>query len=117
MAFDNGLGEMYVPTARRSSRIVEIDPNSGSSNIAYDATKSGLPEWTFYSSFISSVQRLPNGNMFINEGQHGRFFEVDSDGAIQWELVVPPVVSGEDLLRFGNSIYRAYKVPLGWLQQ
>lgn len=53
------------------------------------------PEWkyiapdtvSFYSSFISGVHRMQNGNTFINEGQKGRFFEVTTEGEIVWEYL------------------------------
>ncbi len=43
----------------------------------------------FYSNIISGVQRLENGNTLICEGVPGRFFEIDTDGAIVWEYINP----------------------------
>jgi len=40
---------------------------------------------SFYSSFISGAQRLPNGNTLVCSGQQGWFFEVTSIGDIVWE--------------------------------
>ena len=39
----------------------------------------------FTSSFLSGVQRLPNGNTLICSGVQGRMFEVTQDGSIDWE--------------------------------
>ncbi|MDA0666972.1 MAG: aryl-sulfate sulfotransferase [Planctomycetota bacterium] len=39
----------------------------------------------FFSSFISGVQRLPNGNTLICSGEPGLLFEVDPAGKIVWE--------------------------------
>ena len=43
----------------------------------------------FYSSNISGVQRLPNGNTLVTEGANGRLFEVASDRKIVWEYMYP----------------------------
>ncbi|PCJ53089.1 MAG: hypothetical protein COA70_10555 [Planctomycetota bacterium] len=39
----------------------------------------------FFSSFISGVQRLPNGNTLICSGAPGKLFEVHPDGKTVWE--------------------------------
>ena len=44
---------------------------------------------SFFSPFISSSQRLPNGNTLINEGPAGYFFEVTTDGDKVWEYINP----------------------------
>ena len=43
----------------------------------------------FYSPFISSAQRLPNGNTLITEGSGGRMIEVTADHRIVWEYISP----------------------------
>lgn len=43
------------------------------------------PPERFLAWFISGVQRLPNGNTFINQGPSGKFREVTPDGEIVWE--------------------------------
>ncbi len=40
---------------------------------------------SFYSPFISGVERLPNGSTLITEGVSGRLLEVASDGKLLWE--------------------------------
>jgi hypothetical protein len=73
----------------------------------------------FYSSFISSARRLPNGNILIDEGMNGRVFQVTGDGEIVWEYVSPyfgpaPLgPAGKKLLT--NWIYRAQPVPYDWV--
>ena len=42
----------------------------------YAGTDNDRPQWTFYSSFISSARRLPNGNTLIDEGMNGRLLQV-----------------------------------------
>ncbi|MDP7062594.1 MAG: aryl-sulfate sulfotransferase [Planctomycetota bacterium] len=39
----------------------------------------------FYSSFISGVQRLPNGNTLICSGEKGNVFEINSAGKTVWQ--------------------------------
>jgi hypothetical protein len=58
------------------SRVLEIDPQKNEIVWQYSAANSKQPGWAFYSSFISSARRLPNGNTLIDEGMNGRFFQV-----------------------------------------
>lgn len=119
LVFDNGNGGYYVSADievwRYWSRVVEIDPNTGSIVWEYSATSSGRPPWTFFSWFISSAQRMPNGNTFIDEGAFGRMFEVAEDGQIVWEYVSP--VTNPDHQRFPgtNHAYRGEKVSYDWV--
>ena len=126
LVFDNdgpaGMPPVYNKTFP-GSRILEIDPISEQIVWQYDASRSGLPFWYFYSSFISSARRLPNGNTLICEGMHGRIFQVTLDGEIVWEFVNPHF--GEwsqhqmNLINFGGSeanwVFRAQPVPNDWL--
>lgn len=45
----------------------------------------------FYSRIISSAEMLPNGNIFIDEGTSGHFFEIDSQENVVWDYVNPVV--------------------------
>ncbi len=101
------------------SRVLEIDPTTLGIVWQYTAIDSGQPPWSFFSSFVSSAQRLPNGNTFIDEGMDGRLFQVTPKGKIVWEYVTPYVGT----LPMGNRtvesrvIYRAQAVPPGWLPE
>ena len=71
----------------------------------------GTTIYKFYSGFISSAQRLPNGNTLITEGTDGRLIEVTSEHEIVWEYISP---------YFGkqgnhNMVYRAYRLPYEWI--
>jgi hypothetical protein len=46
---------------------------------------------SFYSNFISGMQRQPNGNTLICSGAHGHFFEVTNGGDVVWEYINPLV--------------------------
>jgi len=96
--FNNG-GTNYGRDGNYSS-IDEIIPPLNNYN--YDITI-GQPfaptsaTWTytadpledFYSSFISGVQRLSNGNTFVDEGENGRLFEINDSGDVVWEYQNP----------------------------
>lgn len=73
----------------------------------------------FYSTFISGVQILPNGNMLITEGQKGRIFEIDDQKKIVWEFVSPHLgFSGNDYqsknTKQDRYVYKATKYGLDY---
>jgi hypothetical protein len=98
----NGVGAF----ARATSRVLEIDPVSLELVWSYTAPR-------FFSTNISGAQRLPNGNTLVTEGAGGRVFEVTADGAIVWEYM-SPLFAGP---RQSNDVYRAYRLPYGWIPQ
>ena len=127
LVFDNGGWAGYgtpnpgsqngVKNARRDySRVLEFDPLTLEIIWQYTPREAGfmLPAYghRFYSSLVSSAQRLPNGNTLITEGVDGRIFEVTRDHEIVWEYVNPCVSKGSRSL-----IYRAYRVPYNWIPQ
>lgn len=123
IVFDN-QGEAGYPPAPLStnagSRVLEIDPVKKQVVWQYTGEDSGRPGWTFYSSFISSARRLPNGNTLIDEGMNGRFFQVTPAGKIVWEYVNPyfapsPVGGGAARPVVSNWVYRAQYVPYDWV--
>jgi hypothetical protein len=122
LVFDN-QGEGGYPSARlgitSGSRVLEIDPVKKQIVWEYTGDLSGSPAWTFYSSFISSARRLPNGNTLIDEGRTGRFFQVTPAGEIVWEYVSPYFgrarAGGAGHEIFSNWVYRAQPVPYNWV--
>jgi hypothetical protein len=75
------------------------------------------PPTNFFSSNISGVQRLPNGNTFICEGRTGRLFEVNNDGEKLWEYRVPlsaggPIAQGNPPVN--ANIFRATRYGLDY---
>ncbi|WP_095170645.1 aryl-sulfate sulfotransferase [Pseudomonas sp. Irchel 3H3] len=118
LVFDNQgtAGYPSVPLGLISgSRVLEIDPLSQQIVWQYSAANSRQPGWAFYSSFISSARRLPNGNTLIDEGMHGRFFQVTQGGENVWEYVSPYLgkAPGSDAL--SNWVYRALPVSYDWV--
>lgn len=59
-----------------------------------DYTYPQVPDLSFYSSSISGVQPLLNGNLLICQGDDGKFFEIDSNSQIVWEYINPIINSG-----------------------
>ncbi len=119
LVFDNGgasgygAGTPVAPNgsgifARANSRVLEINP------VTLELVWSYVAPGQFYSSNISSAQRLPNGNTLITEGAPGRVFEVTADGKIVWEYMSPFFGDGP---RRSNAVYRAYRVPYDWIPQ
>lgn len=68
--------------------------------------------YKFYSPYISSAQRLANGNTLITEGSNGRLFEVTAAHELVWEYISPYTDR-----RNTNMVYRSYRVPYAWVPQ
>jgi outer membrane protein assembly factor BamB len=130
MVFDNGGAAGYgesnpnAPTgrnivARHSSRVLEINPVTFEK--VWEYSIAGLDAYRFLSHYVSSAQRLPNGNTLITEGADGRLFEVTSDGEIVWEYMNPyfdtgPVERNPKAVAT-NRVFRAYRFPYDWVPQ
>ena len=131
LIFDNGGGAGYgapnpgsrngVSNALRDySRVLEIDPTT--LEVVWKCGSGGTPDKPsghpmrnvrLFSNFISSAQRLPNGNTLITEGISGRFIEVTPTREVVWEYVSPYFNR-----RLGTpAVYRAYRLPYQWVPQ
>ncbi|MCK4953327.1 aryl-sulfate sulfotransferase [Candidatus Bathyarchaeota archaeon] len=112
LVFDNGGTSGYGGSpgfpryTRDYSRVIEFNPVTLETIWKY-GTEQGKEK--FYSHFISSAQRLPNGNTLITEGANGRIFEVTSKKEIVWEYISPS--TGKK----GKAVYRAYRIPPEWV--
>ena len=128
LVFDNGgwggygLPDTFTKTGERAirrdySRVLEIDPVQ--LKIVWQFTPSEMGHAMpftahhFYSPFISSAQRLPNGNTLITEGSGGRVIEVTPEHEVVWEYVSP--YWGKEMPL--NMIYRAYRYPYDYVPQ
>ncbi len=112
MLFNNG-----DPKARQHSTVVEFTPdlNADGSYAIADGEAYGPKElaWEynpegparFFSFFISSAQRLPNGNTLVNQGAAGKVREVTPEGDIVWDYYYRGVQDADYM------IFRAYKYP------
>ena len=119
LVFDNGGSSGYgfanpiAPDgvgafARATSRVLEINPVTLELVWSYTNPR-------FFSTNISSAQRLLNGNTLITAGAGGRLFEVTKDGTIVWEYMFPMFAGAGP--NPSNAVYRAYRIPYGWIPQ
>ena len=124
LVFDNEGSSGFPPThlsVLQGSRVLEIDPIKKEIVWQYSAEASDRPIWSFFSSFISSARRLPNGNTLIDEGAQGRAIQVTADGEIVWEYISPfllPAPTSPIAGRPGvktNLLYRTQAVPYSWV--
>lgn len=127
LVYDNGGMAGYgapnpgSPDGRRNalrdfSRVMEFDPVTLEIKWQYPAPGGpGGPGigGRLYSSFMSSAQRLPNGDTLITEGGTGRLIEVNIEGEIVWEFVSP----WKDRRGSLSVVYRAYRLPYEWVPQ
>jgi outer membrane protein assembly factor BamB len=103
LVFDNG-SHRIEPPGHVYSRVVEVDPKSRRIVWKYEAR----PGWDFFSSFVSGVERLPNGNTLICEGMTGRLFEVTREGEIVWEYV-NPFFATDAVFGWVNRVFRCLR--------
>ena len=132
LVFDNGgEGGYGIPNPASSngvnnahrdySRVLQFNPITLEITWQYTPLEAGFFLFSdaskFYSSYISSAQRLPNGNTLITEGSDGRLIEVTPDHEIVWEFINPYFKSVFDDKFSNNMVYRAYRVPYEWIPQ
>jgi len=102
---------------RDYSRVLEFDPTTLEIVWQFTPAELGLAQpldyAKFYSPFISSAQRLPNGNTLITEGSDGRLLEVTPEHEIVWEYLSPYWGKRTPM----NMVYRAFRVPYSWVPQ
>jgi hypothetical protein len=131
LLFDNGGQSGYGPAndnapdgiavmRRAYSRALQFNPITKEIVWEYSTNNMGSSNRRFgfdlYSPFISSAQRLPNGNTLITEGSDGRVIEVTKDREVVWEYISPYLWdSTAPVAR--NLVYRAYRVPYSWTPQ
>jgi hypothetical protein len=128
LVYDNGGWAGYgapnpgAPTGiknalRDYSRVIEFNPVTLEIVWQHTPREAGFLHPTdsnrYYSPFISSAQRLPNGNTLIAEGSGGRIIEVTPEHELVWEYISP---YWGTLMKM-NMVYRAYRVPYEWVPQ
>jgi hypothetical protein len=97
LVFNNGAGR---PGVQYSSVDEIVPPVNATGHYTLDPGSSYGPEspfWSyianppvsFYASYVSGAQRLPDGNTLICDGPAGRFFEVTPEKETVWEYINP----------------------------
>ncbi|GAB5585668.1 hypothetical protein Unana1_00568 [Umbelopsis nana] len=119
LIFDNGA--FRTGDSINFSRVIEVDRNTKEIIWEYRDPQ----QEAFFTPFMGSAQRLPNGNTLINEAAFGRIFEVTKNGTLVWEYVNPyfAVYKVPQLAKVfkneSNALFRAYKYSkeqIPWLQ-
>lgn len=110
LVYDNGGESCYGgPNGypkypqRDYSRVIEFNPVTLEIVWEYGVAPG---DESFYSQYISSAQRLPNGNTLITVGMEARMLEVTRDHRVVWDYQL-----GDK----GTWVYRAYRIPPEWL--
>lgn len=104
MAFNNRQGqgtsmivELVPPRDERGVYLRNVNGAYGPANPVWTYTANG-----FYSNHLGGNQRLPNGNTLIAQSTSGRIFEVNNQGAVQWNFTP------------GGEVVRALRYPLDY---
>ncbi len=118
LIFNNGAGRPEGPFSSIEEIVPPITANGSYVHQPGQPFGPLQPVWSyradnprdFFSPFISSAQRLPNGNTLICSGATGTFFEVTGDGDIVWKYINPVgdegiAVQGDTSLT-GNFAFR-----------
>lgn len=121
LIFDNGAfraGESITYT-----RAIEVDRQSKEIVWEY-RDKSQMHN--FFTPFMGSAQRLPNGNTLLCESAFGRLFEVTPEGYVCWEYInvhfapYPDKITADLFPGESNALFRAYRYSLDeipWLNE
>ncbi|MDP9899603.1 aryl-sulfate sulfotransferase [Variovorax ginsengisoli] len=119
LTFDNGNFRTGAHVA--FSRVLEIDPKDNRVVWAYADEMVNA----FYTAFMGNAQRLWNGNTHITESATGRLFEVNPEGEVVWEYILPWFAEYPDAAarKTGpgrlNSVFQTWRYAadqLPWLQ-
>ncbi len=83
----SSVEEIALPLAESGGYVLEAGKSYGPAEALWSYTARRKEK--FYSSFISGAQRLENGNTLICAGEHGKVFEVTTEGEVVWEWINP----------------------------
>ena len=108
LCFDNG--NLRPNTSTTHSRIVEYDTRTKELVESYVDPNPA----TFFTPYMGSVQKLWNGSYSICESAFGRIFEVNPEGELMWEYVIPefaeyPEPLNEFITGEHNSCFKAHR--------
>lgn len=119
LVFNNGLGRPAGPFSSIDIIASPVDANgdylidgaNAYGPTALDYSWTADPPTSFYGSFISGAQVLPNGGIMACSGPNGTFVEIDADGNEVWRYVSPlnsngPMTQGDEVA--DNNVFRNY---------
>jgi hypothetical protein len=129
----NDAGKLMIFSNGNSIRFSSVEiitpPTTSPGFYTFNSTTGYGPsetDWTytdpaepsdFFSSILSSAQRLPNGNTLICDGDSGYFFEIDANNNKVWEYINPHTTNGilnQGDAPSGNLVFRAHKFSLDY---
>jgi Arylsulfotransferase (ASST) len=95
LAFDNGAQDLrpwstavqLAPTVLADGNY-SFDPASGFLPSETDWQYEARPPQSFFAAFISSAERLANGNTLLCDGPAGHIFEVTPTGETAWSYII-----------------------------
>lgn len=119
LLFNNGPGRGYSSVDELTLPTPDAHGNYPLTNGAWGPA---APSWTYvapnqaasFSSFVSGVQRQPNGNTLICYGALGRLLEIDAQQQIVWEFENPrsfDASASQGLAITANEVFRAVRYP------
>jgi len=112
-----GLPGTWPNKFRFYSRVVEFNPVTLKVVWEYAVPHATDSAPKFFSTLISNIQRLKNGNTLVTQGGSGRVFEVTRNGEIVWDYRSPfgaRRFGGPPLISL-TAVYRAYRIPASWV--
>jgi len=81
----SSVDEIIPPVDENGNYSLEPGSAYGPKDLVWSYTAENPTD--FYAYYLSSAERLPNGNTFICDGDHGVFFQVTPDKEIVWRYV------------------------------
>ena len=120
LIFNNGdelAGRLFsdmleiAPLVSGSGRYSRAETGYSPAEIPWEYQAS--PAEALFAPYVSSLQRLPNGNTFVVNGTGGQMLEVTPDGEVVWEFLNPFKGNMPDETPFSPySVFRArYYAP------
>jgi hypothetical protein len=109
--FNNGVGrpvyysyatvDEFIPACDSTGRYPRPEPGTpfGPSGLCW--TYAGTWPKCFYTDYMGSAHRLPNGNTLVCEADSGLFFEVTRDSQVVWRYVNPVI---DHILSQGDTV-------------
>lgn len=94
LLYNNGVGRPMPAFSTVDELEMPLNPDGTYHREAGQPFGPDMPVWTcdnaggdsFFSSFISGAQRLPNGNTLVCVGASGEFKEIAPDCSLEWEF-------------------------------
>jgi len=116
---DCSIGNVIKPLWNNLTKSYELDTSGRFLPESFFKTYQHPIKDNAYSTVGSSIQHLPNGNVLLHSARHGRAFELNPEGDLVWEYLVPmkngiPIEQGFDLSLSDNFTFQMKRYDLGF---